>query len=275
YEIMIPVSMLIFGHRWAHIASHLPGRTDNEIKNYWNSWIKKKIKKSPFTITPAPSINCPKSTNIESDHGCNFQLQNDDDNNNNNNSQEMPTKLQTNIESPITSSTRSPPAFMFDTGTMDIKIEYQLPIIFHDATSWSGSSAETNCLMNQQQLQLNQVMPTTSSISFTSIEDIGYHDYASSASSHNYILPPLVENMECTLGDTCFALDHEDMVMDNQWINSQQYCPSYFLWDQHVVVEDHIHTHMHGKQIMEPAVDNPSIEDTAMLTANYPSLSSL
>ncbi|KAJ7971983.1 Myb-related protein [Quillaja saponaria] len=51
-EGMIIHLQALLGNKWAAIASYLPQRTDNDIKNYWNTHLKKKLKKLQSAMDP-------------------------------------------------------------------------------------------------------------------------------------------------------------------------------------------------------------------------------
>nr|GEY00104.1 transcription factor LAF1-like [Tanacetum cinerariifolium] len=55
----------MLGNKWSQMSQHLPGRTDNEIKNRWHSYLKKKVdKQTDSSLESSEAYGCRKLPKI-------------------------------------------------------------------------------------------------------------------------------------------------------------------------------------------------------------------
>ncbi|KMT13371.1 hypothetical protein BVRB_4g084080 [Beta vulgaris subsp. vulgaris] len=181
-ELIINLHSLL-GNKWSLIAAKLPGRTDNEIKNYWNTHIKRKLLSrgidpqthrvlNSSTTIATPTANTIATTKIAVSN--NYYNNDNNDSNNNNTFQLINIRgstlhfgLGSNLKHEFSTSTRSTDAKLYCTTFPTIRTSN----ISEDHSNSSSVVTEEEGY-KEINLELSISLPTSSKINSANHETI-------------------------------------------------------------------------------------------------------
>nr|CAA78388.1 protein 3 [Petunia x hybrida] len=157
------------GNKWARMAAQLPGRTDNEIKNYWNTRLKRR-QRAGLPIYPQE-----------------LQQQNQHENNN------QPHSLLSSSYDPQNSTNYNSPSLslldIFNPSTMKPSITQQFPI---NTPSLCLPSTNNNNIFRNTPKGLSLTLP--SSMRNSQFSSLPNNNFTQGLSSNSIQLPPFQHN---------------------------------------------------------------------------------